>query len=209
MSASEDSGDRILYLIKARGPASAKELSLLLEMTTMGARQHIARLEQEGLLYSQEEKLARGRPVARWHLTEKAQARFPDSHANLTVDLIATTRELFGEEGLEKLIDARNLKQLNYYLSELADVSTPFKRLQRLAGIRSAEGYMAEAVAQDGHFLLIENHCPICVAAKQCQGLCRAELENFQRCFEGIAKVERTDHIIHGARRCCYRVTVD
>ena len=208
MNAPADSGDRILYLIKSRGPASARELSTLLEMTTMGARQHIARLEQEGLLYSQETKQSRGRPVAKWHLTEKAQQRFPDSHASLTVDLIATTRELFGEEGLDKLIDARNSKQLAHYLAELENLSEPFKRLQRLAEIRSAEGYMAEAKALEDHYLLIENHCPICVAAKQCQGLCNAELENFQRLFQGIANVERTDHIIQGARRCCYRVTL-
>ncbi|OZG73177.1 MarR family transcriptional regulator [Hahella sp. CCB-MM4] len=206
MSSQEDSAERILYLIKSRGPASAKELSSWLGMTTMGARQHIARLEQERLLYSREEKQPRGRPLAKWYLSEKAQARFPDSHANLTVDLIASTREVFGEEGLDKLIEVRNRKQLQSYLAILTPIKDAFQRLEKLAELRSAEGYMAKAKEVSDYYLLIENHCPICVAARQCQGLCRTELENFQHCFEGVATVERTDHIIEGARRCCYRV---
>ncbi|WP_026179893.1 helix-turn-helix transcriptional regulator [Hahella ganghwensis] len=206
MSTQEDSGERILYMIKSRGPTSAKILGQWLGMTTMGARQHIARLEEEQLIYSREEKQPRGRPLAKWHLTEKAQARFPDSHANLTVELIASTREVFGEEGLDRLIEVRNKKQLEHYLSTLADFHEVFERLQKLAELRSDEGYMAEARQEGDHFLLIENHCPICVAAQQCQGLCRTELENFQRCFDGLAKVERTDHIIAGARRCCYLI---
>jgi predicted ArsR family transcriptional regulator len=33
--------------------------------------------------------------------------------------------------------------------------------------LRTEEGYMAEFEAEpDGSFLLIENHCPICAAAK-------------------------------------------
>ena len=40
---------------------------------------------------------------------------------------------------------------------------------------------MAECAAQpDGSFILAENHCPICVAAKSCQGLCREELDLFR-----------------------------
>ncbi|WP_431686480.1 helix-turn-helix transcriptional regulator [Hahella sp. NBU794] len=210
MTTQEDSGERILYLIKSRGPASAPELGGMLGMTTMGARQHIAKLEQEGLLYSVEERKARGRPVAVWRLTEKAQGRFPDSHANLTVDLIASTREVFGEEGLDKLIEARNAKQLQSYLTALSVYPDVSDRIAKLAELRSAEGYMAAAFFEqdEGVWYLVENHCPVCVAAQHCQGLCRAELQNFQRCFEELATVERTEHVLKGARRCCYRFTL-
>jgi predicted ArsR family transcriptional regulator len=54
--------------------------------------------------------------------------------------------------------------------------------------------------------LLIEDHCPICAAATQCQGFCRSELALFQRCLGPGATVERTEHLLAGARRCAYRV---
>ncbi len=58
-----------------------------------------------------------------------------------------------------------------------------------------------------GEWLLIENHCPVCADAKACQGSCRSELEVvFQKLFKGWARVERSEHILRGERRCVYRV---
>ena len=59
----------------------------------------------------------------------------------------------------------------------------------------------------DGSMLLAENHCPICAAASTCQGLCREELSLFRAVLGDKARVERTDHILAGARRCAYRIT--
>ena len=58
---------------------------------------------------------------------------------------------------------------------------------------------------RDGSFVLVENHCPICAAARACQGFCRDELGLFRRILVG-AKVERTEHLLAGARRCAYRI---
>ena len=58
----------------------------------------------------------------------------------------------------------------------------------------------------DGSCLLIENHCPICAAATACTGLCDRELEIFQTVLGQDVSLERTEHIVAGARRCAYRV---
>jgi predicted ArsR family transcriptional regulator len=72
--------------------------------------------------------------------------------------------------------------------------------------MRSEEGYLAESKSEkDGSFLLIENHCPICAAAKTCQGFCRSELDIFRALMPDCA-VERVDHLLAGARRCAYRI---
>ena len=59
----------------------------------------------------------------------------------------------------------------------------------------------------DGSLVLVENHCPICAAAAKCQNLCRSELAIFRDVLGEAAEVERTDHVLAGARRCAYRVT--
>ncbi|HAT30439.1 MAG TPA: MarR family transcriptional regulator, partial [Janthinobacterium sp.] len=72
---------------------------------------------------------------------------------------------------------------------------------------RDAEGYMAESEPQaDGSVLLIENHCPICAAARECQNFCRSELAIFQRVLGQDCSVERSEHLLAGARRCVYRI---
>ena len=76
-----------------------------------------------------------------------------------------------------------------------------------LAQARSAEGYMAEVdTGDDGSLLLIENHCPICAAARQCQQFCRSELEVFQRVLGPDCAVGRVEHMLAGARRCVYLI---
>ena len=57
-----------------------------------------------------------------------------------------------------------------------------------------------------GGWLLVEDHCPICAAATECQGFCRSELALFQRCLGPEARVERTEHLMAGARRCAYLI---
>ncbi len=80
--------------------------------------------------------------------------------------------------------------------------------VRALSAIRREQGYMAECAARnDGGFLLRENHCPICAAAKFCQGLCREELELFRAVLGPQVEVERTDHILAGASRCAYLIT--
>jgi predicted ArsR family transcriptional regulator len=79
-------------------------------------------------------------------------------------------------------------------------------RLERLAGARTADGYMAQVETTQNGWLFIENHCPICAAAALCQGFCTGELAMFRRLLQG-ASVERTEHIVSGARRCAYRIT--
>jgi predicted ArsR family transcriptional regulator len=56
-------------------------------------------------------------------------------------------------------------------------------------------------------WMLIENHCPIYSAAASCQQFCKTELEIFQRLFENVATVARTDHLLKGTRRCAYKIT--
>ncbi len=67
---------------------------------------------------------------------------------------------------------------------------------------------MAEASRDEsGALILIENHCPICVAARACQKLCRSELEVFQAVLGPDVEIKRFEHILKGARRCAYRIT--
>ena len=204
---SESTAERILFLLKTRAPLTASDLARDLGITAMGVRQHLARLEDDGLVAFVDERKSVGRPKRHWRLTQKAEARFPDSHAQVAVELIGGVDRLFGSEGLDRLIALREAEMLLRYHRELHIAGTLAKRVKRLAELRNAEGYMAEVERErDGSYLLVENHCPICAAAKACQGFCRSELSMFRALLAGCT-VERIDHILAGARRCAYRIT--
>ena len=206
----DSSGEEgVLYHLKTRGPQTAAQIARRLSVTPMAVRQHLYRLKDVGLVAFSDERRKVGRPARIWKLTSQAAARFPDTHGDLTVEIIGAVRAAFGEAGMDKLLAERTRRQKNEYRACLRPAGTSIaKRAQALSEIRREQGYMAECTRMpDGSMLLVENHCPICAAAATCQGLCREELSLFRAVLGDKARVERTDHILAGARRCAYRIT--
>ena len=201
------SSDKILYLLKTRGAQTAQAIAGMLEMTSMGARQHLQTLESQGLLSTFDQSEKRGRPSRYWQLTAKANERFPDRHNDLTLTMIDAVKSVFGEEGLDKLIIERERKSKISYYSALEGCESVISKAQALAKVRSEEGYMATVEQDEQGIWLYENHCPICEAATSCQNFCRSELSIFNEMFGEGVTVERQEHIVEGARRCSYLIT--
>lgn len=198
----------IINLLKQSGAMDSQELSERLGVSAMAVRQHLYALQDEQLVTYQEESRAMGRPAKLWQLTPAADRFFPDGYAELTLSLIDSVREAFGEAGLDRLLDVKTGHQIAAYQAVLSSQGELREQLEGLASLRTNEGYMAEIQSlDDGSFLLIENHCPICAAATACTGLCARELEVFGRVLGQGVTVERTEHIVAGARRCVYRVS--
>jgi predicted ArsR family transcriptional regulator len=206
MSMQDRTADRLLYTLKARGPQTAAALAKRLKITPVAVRQLLARLTSDSLVQHEDRREGVGRPKRHWRLTAAGHARFPDNHAGLTAELLESVGAVFGEKGLEQLISHREAATLAAYREALASTKGLAARVARLAKIRSAEGYMAQVVPADDAILLVENHCPICVAATKCQAFCRSELAIFRDVLGPGVTVERLEHLIQGARRCVYRI---
>ncbi len=203
------SQEQIMSRLKTRGPQSVKILSNQLGMTTMGIRLHLAEMKEKNLVtQTKEEKQIRGRPVHLWRLTEMGHQRFPDGHSQVTLELIDAIQQSLGEKSLNALIDHRSNQLAEYYEQELRAAGNDIQsRVERLAELRSDEGYMAQVRLLPDGWLLIENHCPIFSAANKCQQFCHSELSCFQALFTELANVERVDHTLTGARRCAYKLS--
>jgi predicted ArsR family transcriptional regulator len=199
----------VLDLLKREGPIAAESLAEMLGVTAMAVRQHLAALEAEGLAKSEARPQPRGRPAKHWTASEEAAAHFPDSHSQLAADLIAQMKKAFGEEGLDRIIKLRTAEQARTYREATAKAASLKARLESLAHIRTKEGYMAEVrrEPETGAWLFVENHCPICAAARLCTGLCREELSLFHKVLGRDVRIERISHILAGAGRCAYRVS--
>jgi predicted ArsR family transcriptional regulator len=204
-----DAKRRILDRLKRADTLTAPEVAADFELTDTAVRQHLEALEQAGLVErTSAPPQGRGRPPVHWKLTPLANDLFPDRHADLTVELIEAIRESVGDEGLDDIVARRSARQVAAYRKVLPDPErTSVKvRVRRLAELRSAEGYLAEAVPDGQDMLLLEHHCPICDAATACQGFCRAELDLFRQTLGDDVEVTRAQHLLSGDLRCAYRV---
>lgn len=195
-------------MLKQQGALEAKTIASELNVTPMAVRQHLYQLQDEKLLTHYTEARPVGRPAKLWELTAEADQYFPDAHASLVTDLISSVSTTFGKAGLEQLVATRSKEQIAQYKGQISENKSIPEKLKKLAEIRTSEGYMAEVLEEpSGGHLFVENHCPICVAAASCSGLCSAELDVFRSVMGNNVKVERAEHILEGARRCAYTVS--
>ncbi|UVE15985.1 transcriptional regulator [Pseudomonas sp. LS44] len=200
--------DRVLFLLKRDGPQATAQVAQQLGVTAMAVRQHLSVLYGEGLVEFSDEQRKIGRPARIWRLTPKANARFPDHHAGLAVEMLQVVQSTFGEEGLERLTDGWTRKQVAAYRAQMPRQDLPLdQRVAALVRIRCEEGFMAECrPAQDGTIELVENHCAIAKAAHFCPRLCGGELTLFREVLGDAVTVERVEHFLAGDRRCTYRI---
>lgn len=198
---------RVLEILKSDGPLTAAGIGQHLEMTAVGARQHLNRLCQAGLVTFEDRRQGIGRPQRLWSLSDQGHAHFDDRHRDLASELLNAIVAVKGDSGLADILAAREAQQLLRYRATLGDARTIAERVRRLTDLRRIDGYMAECRADGADaWLMIENHCPIAQAAKACSGLCGAELRLFQQVMGDDVSVTRTQHMLGGDRCCAYRI---
>ena len=114
----------ITKLLKTEGPIDSAQLALRLGLTAMAVRQHLYALQREGLVTSEDRPVPIGRPAKFWRLTREADRLFPEAYAELSVALIDSVKDAFGEEGLERVLTSRCARQRLITASESAAGST-------------------------------------------------------------------------------------
>ena len=206
--------DKVLLLLKTKGAQTAIRMAEWLKVTTMAVRQHLAVLQDEGLVdYVDErqvdERQKIGRPARVWRLTPKANDCFPDRHTEFAVGMLQAVQDAFGEDGLERLITATTQRQIEAYSDRMPGPDTPLKhRVAALAKIREDEGYMAEwRQVPDGTIEFVQNHCAIDSAARFSGRLCNGEQALFRTVLGDGVSVERFEYLHSGDRRCAYRIS--
>ena len=209
---------RIIEHLQVVHTSTAPEMARMCDVTDAAMRQHLEQLETEGLIRRDSQPntgTSRGRPAVHWVLnpdrlqsiSDSFPATFPDRHHDLAVDLLLGIADSFGPEATQSVLARRGERLAQHYQSLLADLPLT-QRVERLADIRDAEGYRAEAsVEADGSLLLTEHHCAIAQAAAACAGLCDSELVVFRTALGPETTVERVQFAPAGDGRCSYRIS--
>jgi DeoR family suf operon transcriptional repressor len=195
----------VLYAIRRRGAITVDQLAAALDITTSGARQHLAALTDVGLVESSPAPRApgqRGRGELIHHLTDAADPLFPKAYGELTNQLLG----YLTAEAVDEVFDRRRDDRIESARRRLAPRSTFADRVAELAAILDEDGYLASFEAQDdGSFLVTEHNCAIIAVARQHPHACSSEIE-FIRAALPEADVERTTHMVQGAHSCTYEI---
>jgi predicted ArsR family transcriptional regulator len=197
----------VLFAVRTIGDATVDEVADHLGITVSGARQHLAALAADGLVASTEvPRSSRGRPRLTYHATDLADALFPKAYAALTNDLLGYLAEE-STDAVDRLFARRRDDRISNARRRLDGRRSLAAQVDELARILDEDGYVAtaERVGRD-RFRLVEHNCAITDVARRYGQACSSEID-FIRAVLPEADVERTSHIIDGARHCAYEIT--
>ncbi len=200
----------LLLRLRVDGPSTPDQLAARLGASRTGVLQQLRALETAHLVSRQTIRHGVGRPRHLYDITADAQDLFPSGYEGLAAGLLAAIEAVGGNDLLEQVFAAR-CRQLGARVREdmaarVADDAPLLDRVQELAVIQTANGYLAGAVVNfDGTIRLQEHNCAIYHIAAGSPAACQAELELFSDVLG--ADVAREQHITAGDRCCSYRIS--
>ncbi len=209
LDAKHDTKHDILQHLLKRGEATAQDLAEKLDISPQAIRKHLKDLETEGLIYHTAEQVGMGRPQFLYALTTAGRDRFPDSYNQFAVNFLDTLIDTLGKEQVSEVLHKQWQRKAQHYKSQLG-VGALKQRLEKLAEIRRAEGYVTEWFPVEGNnlenqdFIFTEYNCAIAHVAESFPSVCGHELEMFATVLD--CPVERTHWMVDGEHRCGYLI---
>ncbi len=194
--------EKILMLLKRKGPLSIEALTKELNITSMGIRQHLLSLERRGLIDYATRRQGIGRPAFLYKLTEKADALFPRTYDQFILNLLRDVEDHEGREKVDETFKWRKNRMLKDFKDSLADKKTVRDKLYGLNDILASEGYLPEIQDSDNHYALKIFNCPVFKIGFEYRDTCRYDLQTFRDLFG--KDVTREECIIDGDASCTY-----
>ncbi|MEW6214197.1 MAG: DeoR family transcriptional regulator [Nitrospirota bacterium] len=192
----------IILLLKKRGTLSIEDLSIELNITPMGIRQHLLFLERKGLVDYIAKRHGIGRPAFLYRLTEKADDLFPKAYHEF---IISTFKDLEKNEGRSKIDDIfrwRKDRLLKENKEALMGKKNLHDKVHGLRDILESEGYFVDLEETDSHYSLKQFNCPISKVVLEFKEACRYELQMYRDLFK--KEVVRQQCMSEGSPSCIY-----
>jgi predicted ArsR family transcriptional regulator len=193
---------RIIHLLKKTRGLGVTEIASRLGLSYMGAKQHCAELEKQGVVDTWRRAKPIGRPELVYRLTPKAAVFFPADTNVSTIEILNAARQLFGATASDKLLLALFRKKAENYARNLRGDSREAKA-ESLARLRDAEGHLSEVVKVPD-LIIQEYHSPILDLLDAFPLVRRLEKEMFETLLS--ASVERHEERASGLYLCTFLI---
>lgn len=199
-----DTKRHLLYLMKRRGVITVDDAVEATGLTKASIREHLNRLERDGLVEHTSKKNGRGRPTLQYRLGIEGERLFPSFDGLLLGRLL----EYLDQEGQKSWIDSffSSFWQDRFDdVKSRLDAVNPDDRNARLAvleQILSEQGFMPEITHDQSGLVIRECNCPFPEAVRHTRIPCRLEAEFFARLLG--APISRVSYIPEGHPACTY-----
>jgi len=170
----------ILECLKFTGAMNIDQLAEKLEVVPVTIRAHIGILEKESLIQGVEARTGRaGRPSILYSLTDQGDGQFPKNYDMLTNEVLATVKQLYGEEVMLRVMRKIGEDWSVTYMDRIKD-KTMDEKVSEAARILNEDGCLTQWTKEGDDYLITAHNCPYKHVAQENREICEMEL-NFLR----------------------------
>lgn len=198
--------DLVLRTLLSQPKCTINDLSEKVGISPISIRHHIAILEAEGLIDSEDKRHGVGRPRQVFFLTERGMEQFPTRYISLTLRLLEHLKETMPEAMINKLftqmaIDlARDLSKGK----ETENLSMK-ERLDLVKDLLNHEGFSIEWEQMPDGYHIHETSCPYYFIGQNHPEICAVD-QVLISTFLAVP-TEKVKCILNGDNNCTYIVS--
>jgi DeoR family suf operon transcriptional repressor len=197
--------ERVLNTLLARPRSTINDLAESVGINPISVRHHIARLEAEGLVTSDEELHGVGRPRRVYFLTEDGVEHFPTRYMRLTLRLLEQMKESMPEQTVKELFATMAEGLVDDYTGEgQIDGLNMEERLELLQKTLHQEGFNVEWEKHEDAYHIREITCPYLHISQYHPEVCAVDQALISAFLDIPA--EKVSCLLHGDAHCTYVV---
>ncbi len=198
--------DHVLRTLLTQPRRTINELAEQVGISPISIRHHIASLEADGLITSEDERHGVGRPRQVFFLTETGIELFPTRYVRLTVRLLEHLKETMPEAMISKLFTqmAEDLARDLADGTELKNLSMK-ERLDLVKDLLRREGFNIEWEKLEDGYQIREASCPYYYIGQNHPEVCAVDQILISKVLSMPA--EKVKCILNGDSSCTYVVS--
>jgi DeoR family transcriptional regulator, suf operon transcriptional repressor len=198
--------DLVLRTLLTQPRCTVNELADKVGISPISIRHHIASLEAEGLINSEDERHGVGRPRQVFFLTETGIEQFPTRYVKLTVRLLEHLKETMPEAMINTLFSemAEDLARDLSEGTELKNLSMQ-ERLNLVKELLRREGFNIEWEQMGDGYEIHEASCPYYYVGQNHPEVCTVDQILISKVLS--VPTEKVKCILKGDSSCTYLVS--
>lgn len=197
--------ETILRTMRAKGRCSVNDLAEATGVSPVSVRHHLANLQAEGLIQTEEVRHGVGRPRHVFSLSDAGLDHFPSRYFQLTQRLLAEIKERVPTVEIDELFAGVAGSMAESYAAQLQDLPLPL-RLERLVQLLGEEGFDADLRREGDQVFIRELSCPYYRIGQHHPEICRVDQSFIATALS--LPVERVACLLDGDAHCTFSVFV-
>lgn len=204
-STAKSTRQKVLQILLKNHRCTIVELAEAVEINPISVRHHIAKLQAEGLVDSEEERHGVGRPRQVFFLTESGLEEFPTRYLRLTVRLLEQLKENLPPKMVDQLFSQMAADLVEEYAHAANQQGLNIEqRLELVNDLLKDEGFDLEWEKKEDQYYIREVSCPYLHVGQNHPEVCLIDQTLISTILE--LPTEKVKCILDGDNQCTYVV---